>query len=299
MKNKIAKIFSSFALAAVLTCTGMAAQAAEVVDTEYADTLSIESCAANIKNIYKVNYPDQTEMIDEIVDTLSADSEFIRISESEGAAAFQIVEDSLRDALESPIATYSSRAANYKLPSYTIDQYYSTHCGPASALQALVSNGKISEPSDPTNAVFTAGKEMKTDGTGTFVYRITNYMNKYQGSDPYTYKSKAFTRFSYDRALDFVIYSLSKGRAPVMKVYDTRLMSYYNGNEYSHYVTIIGVNTSEGTITVVDPHFKKDYRGEHSIPISEFYDIIRGDSSTTDGWLSVYTDVAEGEYVYD
>lgn len=53
MKNKLVKTISSLAMAAVLVCTSASAQAAEAADTGSADTLSIESCAANIKSIYK------------------------------------------------------------------------------------------------------------------------------------------------------------------------------------------------------------------------------------------------------
>ncbi len=314
MNAKLMKIFSSCAMVAALSFTTVAAQAAEIENAECAEALTIGNCAANIKRVYTADYPEQSEVIDEIVDTLSADSEFIRIFESEGATAFQIVEDALRDALEQSVSMYSSMAVRYRLPAAVIDQSIDdlpiddldkdkSHCGPASALQALVSNKKISYPSDTMSAVEQAGRDIGTTPSGTFVYQITDYMNKYETSASVKYRSKGFTRFSYEKALDFVINSLANGRAPVMRVYNTKLMSYYNGAPYSHYVTIIGVDTGEGTITVVDPHYDGRYQGVHTITLSEFYNLMKGgtglDGKAVDGWLSVYTSIGGHEYTYE
>lgn len=299
MNAKLMKIFSACAMAATLSFSTVAAQAAEIANAECVETLTIGNCGANIKRIYTAEYPEQAEMINEIVDTVSADSEFINIFNSEGATAFQIVEDSLRDALEPSVSTFSTRASIYSLPEYNINQYYSTYCGPASAIQALVSSGKISEPSNPTSAVYNAGQAMGTNSGGTNITNLSNYMNRYESSTSVKYRAKAFTRYSYDKALDFVIYSLANGRAPIMRVYDTALMSYYNGATYSHYVTIIGINTNTEKITVSDPHYSSAYRGIHTITFSEFYDLMKGDSSTVDGWLSVYTSIGGDSYTYE
>ncbi len=100
MKNKLVKTLSSLAMVAVLVCTSASAQAAEAADTGTADTLSIESCAANIKSIYKARYPEQADVVDGVVDVILRDEVFIDIFEDEGAAAFQIIEDALHDALD-------------------------------------------------------------------------------------------------------------------------------------------------------------------------------------------------------
>ena len=240
---------------------------------------------------------------------MSADSEFINIFDSEGAKAFQIVEDSLRDALEPSVSAQSLTGVSYNLTARVISQVVGNasedtyHCGPASALQALVANKKISYPSNTQSAVKQAGKDMGTNSSGTYVYQITNYMNNHESSSSVNYKSKGFTRYSYDKALDFVINCLASGRAPVMRVYNTSLMSYYNGAQYSHYVTITGVNTNTGKITVVDPHFSTKYRGVHTITLSEFYEVMKGgiglDGYATDGWLSVYTGIGGDSYTYE
>lgn len=309
MNAKLMKIFSSCAMAAALSFTTVAAQAAEIGSTECAEALTIGNCAANIKRIYTTEYPEQADMINEIVDTFSTDSEFINIFDSEGAKAFQIVEDSLKDSLEPSVSAQSLTAVRYSLTARAISQVVGNsvedkyHCGPASALQALVANRKISYPSNTQSAVKTAGEKMGTNSNGTYVYQITNYMNTYESSSSVNYKSKGFTRYSYEKALDFVINSLASGRAPVMRVYNTALMSYYNGAKYSHYVTITGVDTSAGTITVVDPHFSTTYRGVHTITLSEFYNVMKGgtglDGKATDGWLSVYSGIGGDSYTYE
>lgn len=298
MNRRFMKLVSSCVMAGILTCTGVAAQAAEVVDTEYADTLSIGNCATNIKNIYKANYPEKAEMIDEIVDTLSRDEVFTDIFESEGATAFQIIEDSLQDALEPSISTFSTRSVSYNLPTCVIDQCYPYYCGPASAIQALVSSGKISRPSNTESAVKQAAQEMGSDRNGTYISQIPGYMNKYEASSTVKYKAKAFTRYTYDKALDFVIYSLANGRAPVMYVYDSKLLGYYD-NSFTYYVTIVGVDTGAGTVTICDSSNNTAYRGVHKITIDTFNSLMKGNLSTKDGWLVVYSNTSDGFYTYE
>ena len=79
-------------------------QALEISETQLSSTTasnnSLTSCADNVKSIYTAQYPEYAEIIDEIVDTISSSTEFIQCFENEGAIAFQIIEDSLMDAID-------------------------------------------------------------------------------------------------------------------------------------------------------------------------------------------------------
>lgn len=67
----------------------------------------IPSCSENVKKTYKERYPEHSELIDSIVDSIISDEEFIEYFESEGPVAFQIVADVLDDSLEPKTSLYS------------------------------------------------------------------------------------------------------------------------------------------------------------------------------------------------
>ncbi len=307
MRNSIAKILSAFVMAAVLTCTGVVAQADEVVDTEYSDTLSIESCAAHIKSVYKAKYPEQTEMIDDIVDTLSNSDEFIRIFEDEGATAFQIIEDSLRDAIEPRVKPYMQTddlyTSKYVFPD--IQQKENYYCGPASVLMALIGSGAKGyyytlDESITDGWQDTLAKEELLNTTpenGTHIQNITKVLrNNVPSINGYTYKTKAFTINSYKKALDFIETSLVKDAVPVIKVSNTALLDYYYGKKFSHYMVVDFVDFNAESIQLVDPHNDDAYFGSHSITFDEFEYLAK---NSKDFWVSVYTDVSSNnEYEY-
>ena len=110
----------------------------------------------------------------------------------------------------------------------------------------------------------------------------------------YEYKAKAFTRFTYQNAIELVKKSLQNNGVPIIRVDDTSVLGYYNGNSYSHYICISQVNTNNNTVTVVDPHYNDSYRGTHVISMSEFEAIVN-----YDGWIALYTNAQDGYYVYE
>ncbi len=284
-------------------------QALEISETQLSSTTasnnSLTSCADNVKSIYTAQYPEYAEIIDEIVDTISSSTEFIQCFENEGAIAFQIIEDSLMDAIDTSRTFNTTRAKSYSVAVPTINQlcYHPgtgkelrTYCGPASALQALIGNGKLSNIAENQNslAIYTAGNEMGTNSSGTNISKLTAYMKDYYTSTTYTYKTKAFTSLTYDKAIDFVVYSLSCGAAPIIRIDDTSVLNYYSGHSFTHYVTISKVNLSSNTVTLVDPHYDSAYRCSHTISMSEFESLVN-----YNGWISVFTNVSEGSYIYE
>lgn len=306
MKNKTAKILSSLVMASVLTCTGVAAQAADVVDMDYVDTLSIRSCAANIKNIYKAKYPEQAETIDNIVDTLSNSDEFICIFEDEGTTAFQIIEDSLRDALESTVMpcmqTDDLYISKYSFPN--IQQKNDYYCGPASVLMALIGSGAEGYYYTLDETVTNGWQDdLGGDGmletsqeNGTSILSVTRVLrNNVPSRNGYTYKTKAFTINSYEKALDFIEASLVMDAVPVIKVSNTALLGYYNGSSFDHYMVVDSVDFNAESVQLVDPNCDNRYFGNHSITFDEFEYLAK---NSGDFWVSVYTNVS-GDYYYD
>lgn len=318
MNNNFAKILSSFAMVGVLACTGVAAQAAEAVSTECADTLSIGGCAANIKRIYTANYPEEADMINEIVDTLSSSDEFIAIFNDEGATAFQIIEDSLRDALV-PTASVQTVSKGVYSSRYTVPAIYQRtnyYCGPASVLQALIGNGVLSDVYSVSRSELgsnnirnqnsvskqneIAGAMGTTAANGTYIGSISAYMrNHFPAKNGYEYKAKAFTRYTYGNAIELVKASLAQNAVPIIRVPDTSVLYYYHGTSQSHYVCVSKVDTENNEVTLVDPNCTGGtddprYMGTWTVPMSEFENIVN-----YDGWIAVYTKAADGYYVYE
>ena len=310
MNRRLNKLIFSCLMVATLTYTSVTAQAEETVDMEYADTeytdsLCIGSCAANIKSIYKAKYPEQAEVIDDIVDTLSSSDQFVAIFNEEGASAFYIIEDSLRDVLE-PTAepcmqTDELYTTKYLVPA--VRQNTNNNCGPASTLMALIGSGAsgYSYTTD-TNTLNTwqnnLVEQLKPDTNGTPIGNITNVMKANVPSrNGYSYKTKAFTKNSYNKALGYIESSLIMDAVPVILINDTSLLSYYNGESYHHYMVVTSVDTLAGLVTVIDPHYDDKFFGVHYISFTEFTNMVK---NCKDFWVSTYTtDSSDYAYTYN
>lgn len=262
-------------------------------------TDDLQSCANNIKNIYISRYPAETEMIVDIVDTIVASEEFVNCFENEGATAFQIIEDSLRDALNPTISTCSLSngvySSKYTVPA--IKQSEKWYCGPASVLQALIGNGVLSNTTSNKSASKqdSVAESLGTTEDGTYITNISAYMRqKFPAANGYEYKAKAFTRYTYQNAIELVKKSLQQNAVPIIRIDDTSVLEYYKGEKISHYVCISKVDTINNTVTVVDPHYDSAYRGTHVISMSEFENLVN-----YDGWIALYTSAQDGYYVYE
>lgn len=298
-------IFSGLLAATVLFGSSGAQMLAMAETQESASADDLKSCAENIKRIYKGRYPDNEDVIDEIVDILSADNEFIYIFENEGAKAFQIVEDSLRDVLEPTPEPYVAVDGVYKTACKVpfVMQLENYYCGPASVLQALIGAGYLTNESKNKNYAKqkeVAGALKSTEQKGTFIDEITNYMQEYYAniSPNKAYRTKAFTQKvdSKGNIIRFLTYSLQNNGAPILKVSDTSKFGYYNNVSQAHYVTVIEVNTNTRRIKVMDPNYGAGLGNEHTITYDELFATATNDS---DIWVSVYTNIGEGYYIYE
>lgn len=294
MKTRIIKLVSLCTMTAMFLFSNIAPQEIEALGSNYEDTYSIESCADNIRSIYKEKYPESTAMIDDIVDSITSDSEFIYIFETEGASAFQIVEDSLRDALNPepmPIMTtddlYTSK---YSFP--IVRQMNDHFCGPASTLMALIGSGASGYYYTNNTTILdnwqnNLAGELNTTNI-TYIGMITEVLNKnIPSAYGRTYKTKAFTKYTYNKALNFISNSLIYDAVPVIRVSNTALLKYYKGNSYSHFMVVNYVDFNAETVMLYDPHYKDEYYGNHTISFDEFNNMA--EKCPNDFWVSVYT----------
>jgi hypothetical protein len=271
---------------------------ATAIDTSRTSFSEFDECVSIVLSVYQKKYAEKTGVVSEVVYSIVQQDEFKNAYASEGKMAFRIVEDALQDALELDTNLKSYYSGKYYLPNTVpaIDQYYGSYCGPAATLQALIGNGFLSNTTSNTNstAVYNMGTTLGTTSSGTYISNITNHMKSYYSSNTLTYNRKAFTQYSYNKALPYVSNSLYNDGAVIMRVNDTSKLQYYNGVSLSHYVTIIEVNYTRSTVKIVDPHYNSTYRGTHTITFTEFNNIM-----SDDGWLSVLTtDTASNAYSY-
>lgn len=306
MKNKLGKSLASFTMAAVLAFTSVAAQAAEIVGAESTDTLSIESCAANIKSIYKEKYPEQTDVVDEVVDIITADETFIDIFEDEGASAFQIVEDSLHDALDPYIAPLAFDEDMYwvdhLIPS--VQQAENNFCGPASLVMALIGAQKVDYTLDTTitdKLQYDYAKETGivselgvNSGNGVEIGKMKNFLQKRfpVSSMGDTYRNKIFTRFSIAPIEDFLAFALLCDTLPIIRVDEPGRLNYYPDNYgwNPHYIVISSINLSTGEVGVIDPHWNDKYFGRHTVTLAEIEDLVYSKGNL---WMCIYTRTSE------
>lgn len=277
----------------------------EYTNIEYTDTLSIESCADNIKSIYKAKYPELADVIDDIVNTLSNSDQFVAIFEKEGPSAFYIIEDSLRDVLE-PTAmpcmqTDELYTTKYLVPA--VRQSDHNNCGPASTLMALIGSGasgySYTTDSNTLNTWLNTlkGRLRPNNENVTNIGDITAVMRENVPSrNGYIYKTKAFSKYTYNKALGYIESSLIMDAVPVIRVKDTSLLGYYNGHSCSHYMVVTSVDILAEEITVIDPHYDDKYFGVHYISFTEFENMAK---NCKDLFISTYTtDSSDDAYIY-
>ncbi len=300
------------------------------IKAEESDELS--TYADNIKEVYIERYPNYQNVIENIVNELILSDEMKACFETDGESSLRIIESAIVDALTPATSelymflgkTNSNESASTFAVNPSNGLYYAPHsitplvqstgyyCGPAATLQALVGNGKIAQSSCTASKQQSVASSLGTTSSdGTNISNIKNYMNTQMGynSSSRRYTVKAFTRYSYDKALYYIRDSLAYDACPIYRISDTSCYSYYNNYSYTHYVTIAEYNSYASTLLLVDPNHIRNssgnllFNGNHSISFSEFEDCIYDCSynASKDTFIVVRTaDYSSGsfEYIY-
>lgn len=297
IKTKLVKNILALTMVGTLAITSAATQVAAAVDTECVEPLSIDSCAANIKSIFKTKYPEQADMIDKIVDRATKSEEFIYIFEQEGASAFRIIENSLIDTLDSSASPCASTDETYYTSYFIpeVKQINSNFCGPASTVMALIGSGAPDYYT--TNMTLTnrwqqnvANQMPQSKGDVAYVYEVTDIMkNNVADRNNYSYDYRGFWDNSYStylKALDYLEISLIYDAVPILMVDSTKWFNYYSGGDYRHYMVVECVDIVAEEITVVDPNnLNNKYFGRHNISFAEFKEMCL---NTDEFWIIAY-----------
>lgn len=253
----------------------------------------IPSCSENVKKTYKERYPEHSELIDSIVDSIISDEEFIEYFESEGPVAFQIVADVLDDSLEPKTSLYSFGNESYysKYNSYPCKQLYSYYDGPAAVVMALMGSGCIDYTqikSTLNSYQRTAASAMGTNSAdNTSIYKITAYLQekyaeKFGQNTSGTFQTRVFNSSNSSGILSYIQSSLSLNAEPILKIPDRNVLNGHESETGSLYVTVNIADDQGEYIVYTDPSVDNGQGKSLS------YDELEALTNSGNVWLSAY-----------
>lgn len=146
-------------------------------------------------------------------------------------------------------------------------------CGYATTLQTLYGlnlESKVSGAGDDAKQT-TIANEMGHPSSSAVVYEIRDYLNKNLTYSKYAYyEGSGMTLSSFTNK---TAYSLMIGR-PVILHAKTASLSYYNGKNLAHYLSLDYLNQYNSTVRIVDCNYDSTYTGSHYVPISEAFGTV-------------------------
>lgn len=224
----------------------------------------ISSCSENVKNTYKEQYPEDSELIDSVVDSIISDNEFIEYFESEGPVAFQIIADAIDSSLEPDTSLFGFRNESYysEYNSYPCKQLNSYSDGPAAVVMALMGSGCIDYTQNKSTLDSyqrTAASAMGTNSTNnTSMYKITAYMQKkyaekFGQNTSVTFQTRVFNSKNSDDILSYIQTSLSWDTEPILKIPDRSVLYNHRTETGSLYVTVNTADDQGQYIVYTDP----------------------------------------------
>lgn len=251
----------------------------------------LPSCTENVKKTYKEKYPEHSDLIDSIVDSIISDDEFIAYFESEGPVAFQIVADALDGSLEPEISLFGFGNESYysKYSSYSCKQLYSYYDGPSAVVTALMGSGCIDYTHDTAKLQsyqIAAASEMGTNSTNnTLMHKITAYMQKkyaekFGQNTSGTFQTRVFNKSNSSGILSYIQNSLSWDAEPILKIPDRSVLNNHRNETGSLYVTVRIADDQGQYIVYADPTSDK------SSGYSLSYDELKALTDSGNVWLS-------------
>ena len=147
--------------------------------------------------------------------------------------------------------------------------YY--NCGPTSALQAIYGGhmqGNVPGTTDADKINYISSTCGTNPNYGTYVYKITNFLNNYNFYGTYSYFPGAnLSCMSFQQKLEN---SLFYDMAPILHA-RTEKLKYYGGHRAGHYIAVAEVNKNSRTVTLQDCNNDYHFYGRHVVDISEAF----------------------------
>ena len=208
-----------------------------------------------------------------------ASSEFQKFYENDPDDALASLDKAVEDYYVSlPSSTYSTASYTAEdiasVSAVLVQQLNSYSCGPASAYMAIdgwSGTGSISGTTDTAKLQRLASQMNTNETDGTVVATLTGVLNGYVNSKKYSYYLGSTLDEFHFRVYAFN--SLSYERAPILHA-KTGALSYYNGFNRGHYITVTQFDYNTMEVRLHDPNYRDDYYGIHYIPYEEAHSSV-------------------------
>lgn len=240
------------------------------------------------------NYPDDVELIDQVIDLVTNDPNFVAIYDNYPEEALDMLKSNISASIheQSGIDTYAYESRRYY--SYfgvpVVKQAEDWYCCPASFIAALIGTTAFTDTETNKGKAMqdTIAEELGvTEGQGAPpVYEVRDCLNKHFSGKPYGYHM--FTNVCYKQSIKYMADALEKEYIPLVRVTDTSAFKYYNGKKLSHYVAVSAVDYSKKTIDIMDPNNVSPYGGNKTITFDEFYNAMQLVNGGENCWIISY-----------
>lgn len=241
-----------------------------------------------IANEYINAFPELENEIWGTIEIVTEMSGFISALEYDEKTAYDLLRNGLNSLLGSyAISTYGADYrglfyANHTVPA--IKQSTKVNCGIAAALQASIGNGYLSNTY--TDESESADKMTELAGYvgynengkyGAQAWQVRNIMNHYKAD---IYDAVPITIYTIDHVINDMKNSFINGYCPIITLNDTSKLSYYNGNSYKHWVTVVQIDDVHDTIMIADSFNStvcggsSSFGGIHLVSYDEFIEAI-------------------------
>lgn len=265
------KVVSIILALAMLLATSSVALAADRTDTSNKNGPIISSAESRIPNTNSFSLSEK-----DLRDTYWASSEFQAHYAADPSDAIAMLNKvvagyrtpafaSTRSITDEEVASVNTTLVK-QLNGYT--------CGPASSYMAIDGwNGTGSITGSTTTAKLERlAVQMESDSNdGTYVYKLKNVLNTYTDDYDYAYYEGSTLDQFHFRVYTFN--SLSYDRAPILHA-KTAALSYYNGHNTGHYITVTEFDYNTMEVRLHDPHTSNAYYGIHQVPYEEAHSSV-------------------------
>lgn len=216
---------------------------------------------------------NNSELFEQLLEERANDTMFIKEMRESPETAYEMINQILEERTSISIKSGSYSEASCYVPA--IMQSETWYCGYATTLQTIYGLGLETTVSGSNNdeKQDTIANAMGSPSSSAVVYKIKNYLNEKITSSKYIYTEVEDANWSQLSFSNEVAGSLMLNR-PVILHAKTGTLSYYNGKNINHYLSVDYINNYKNTVRIKDCHYNTKYFGSHTVPTSEAFGTV-------------------------
>lgn len=236
--------------------------------------LAVPTFGANVKG------NDKNNKYSELLAERANDEVFQKELRESPETAYQMLDQILEERKSISVKSGSYGEASCYVPS--IMQVETWYCGYATTLQTLYGLGLQSTVagSDDNEKQYKIASDMLDPSHSAVVDTIKIYINKRLSTSKYIYANVINSGWTQLTFQNEVAGSLMVNR-PVILHAKTLSLSYYNGKDLSHYLSVDYINNYTNQVRIKDCNYDSTYFGSHTVPTAEAF----GTVNRADRWM--------------